>query len=316
MVKIGVAGSRRAGMRLDNRLCAIHRKRGGALAHMKTKGFPSWKRLTHRGCALVGLAALVAACDAPPQPGAQQGTTAASAKPAASAVAKAPAQKPSGVAESPSVPKHMAEHFTRGAKMRDAVVAGDLAALKKDAQWMAEHELTGELPATWKPKVMEMQDAAKRALDATNIEGAAAAVAAVAAACGSCHTALGGPKVAVGEPPAGGSGAAPHMQRHQWAAARLWDGLSGPSADAWVKGAEAMADAPLTPEALAGQQSVPKEVDTLAKDAHAIAENARGLKDPAASGPVVSERVTAYGKLLQTCASCHQMLKQGPKATK
>lgn len=280
---------------------------------MNTKKLSSTTTRMPLAGVLIGLAALVGACDKPPQPGAQSGATTSSAKPAASP-AKAP--QPSGEAESPSVPKRMAEHFTRGAKMRDAVIAGDLAALKKDAQWMAEKELTGEMPDTWKPKMTDMQDAAKRALDATKIEEAAVAVAAMAAACGSCHSTLGGPKITVGEPPAGGSGAATHMQRHQWAAARLWDGLSVPSADAWVKGAEAMADAPLTPEAAAGPQSVPKEIDALAKDVHAIAEKARGLKDPAASGPVVSDRAAAYGKFLQTCASCHQALKQGPKPTK
>lgn len=265
---------------------------------------------------LLGGLSLLAACDAPQPSGTTtQGATSAPAKGTASTTATAATTaKPGSSAETPGVAKHMAEHFKSGVKMRDAVIAGDLAALKKDAQWMAEHDLAGEMPDTWKSRVSSMQDAAKGALDAKTVQDGAEAVAAMAGACGSCHSALGGPKVAASEPPVEGSGAAMHMTRHQWAAARMWEGLTAPSSDAWVKGAEVMADAPLTPQAVAGQKSVPAEIDALAKEAHAIAEKARGIKDPATSGPAASERAAMYGKFLQTCATCHQKLRQGPKA--
>lgn len=243
-----------------------------------------------------------AACEekpAPPPAPATPATTAASAKPPASAV-------PEEKSATPTLPKHMQEHFTRGLKIRDAVIAGDLAATKKDAQWMAEHELTAEFPENWKPHVTRFQDAAKLVLDADKIETASTAVAGMAYACGSCHASLGGPKVTLTTPPAEGSGAALHMARHQWAADRMWDALTAPHEESWLKGTEIMADAPLVPKAVSGEKSVDKKTEKLAVEVHSIAENARTERD-------TKKWTTAYGKFLQTCASCHQAAGVKPK---
>lgn len=92
-----------------------------------------------------------------------------------------PAPTPSPAApqpepRSPSVQEHMAEHFTSAAKMRDAVIQGDLASLRTQAQWMAEHVLSASLPERWKPHVTALQTAAKDARDAGDIAVAARAV--------------------------------------------------------------------------------------------------------------------------------------------
>jgi mono/diheme cytochrome c family protein len=218
-----------------------------------------------------------------------------------------PAAAPYAERSTPSLATHMHEHFTGGAKMRDAVIAGDLAALKRDAQWMAEHELSKTFPADWKPHVESFQDAAKKALDARDLDAAANATAEMTARCGSCHAALGGPKIDLGTPPAEGSGVAPHMARHQWAAERMWLALTTPSEGAWLAATETMADAPLMPEALSGERSVDKQVEQLAIEVHAIAERARTDRD-------MAKWQSAYGKFLGTCADCHKAAGISPKA--
>lgn len=209
----------------------------------------------------------------------------------------------------PSVAKHMKDHFTRGSEIRNAVIAGELATAKKHAQWMAEHQLSEDLPDDWKPHVIALQDAAKQVLDATDLDAAAKYAAQMSRACGSCHAKLGGPEFKLGQAPAGGSGPGAHMQRHQWAAERMWDALTVPSEEAWQKGAELMADAPLTPEVLQGAQSVPSATTELAKEVHDLAEAARADRHP-------DKWQAAYGRFLATCAECHQTLHRGPsKAT-
>jgi hypothetical protein len=223
------------------------------------------------------------------------------------AAASAPAPAASEAVATPGVAEHMKAHFMRAAGMRDAVIAGDLEALRKDAQWMAEHELSAKLPDTWRPHVERMQSAAKKALDARELPVAAQAVAETAAACGACHAALGGPKLALGAPPVEGSGASQHMARHQWSAARMWDALATPSEEAWLKAAEVMADAPLGVESIAGSRSVAPETKALARTVHDIAEKSRAERDTA-------KWTASYAQSLATCASCHRALGQKPAA--
>jgi hypothetical protein len=137
----------------------------------------------------------------------------------------------------------MVEHFGSSASMRRALVSGDLQAFRAAAATLSDKELSANLSDTWKPHLEEMRGAAERARDAKAIEGAARAFAGVGAACAGCHAQLGGPKLAVGAPPAEASGAKPHMARHSWGAARLWEGLMAPSQEAWTKGAEVFTDA-------------------------------------------------------------------------
>jgi len=204
----------------------------------------------------------------------------------------------------PSLAKHMQDHFTRGARIRDAVIAGDLETAKQHAQWMAEHQVSEDFPESWQPHVRTLQDAAKGVLDAQNIATAATHTAAMGRACGECHAKLGGPKLELGQAPGEGSGSVPHMARHQWAAERMWDALTVPSEEAWRKAAEVMADAPLTPEAVQGARSVPPKTEQLAKQVHDIAEAARADRQ-------MEKWSSAYGSFLSTCADCHQALQAG-----
>ena len=121
----------------------------------------------------------------------------------------------------------MAEHFTSSVALRDSLVKGDLDAFRAAAATLSDKELSANLSDAWKPHLEDMRTAAKRARDAKTIDTGARALADIGRACAGCHEKLGGPKLTVGEPPAPGSGAKPHMARHDWAAARMWEGLDG-----------------------------------------------------------------------------------------
>ena len=195
----------------------------------------------------------------------------------------------------------MADHFTSSIAMRDSLIKGDLGAFRSSAATLSDKELSANLSDTWKPYLEDMRTAAKRARDAKTIDTGAQALADVGRACATCHKKLGGPKLTVGEPPAPGSGAKPHMARHHWAAARLWDGLMAPSLEAWTKGAEVFMDAPLEPEAVAGPRSVSPEVNELAKRAHAFGQEAHSAKN-------TTERAKAVADVYATCVGCHAKL--------
>lgn len=205
-----------------------------------------------------------------------------------------------GAALTPTVPAHMKEHFLKSADLKQALIDGQLTDFKASAVWMAEHELVAALPESWKGGVDAMKEAARLGRDAVDLKGAAASMGATGAACAACHEKLGGPKVVVGPPPAEGTGNPPHMLRHQWAMDMMWLGLVTPSEEAWVKGSEVMADAPLTQASISPKQTVTRAVAKLADEAHAAAADAR-LVDKAARGKV-------YGELLLTCSTCHQAL--------
>ncbi len=203
---------------------------------------------------------------------------------------------PASESATPTLKKRMTEHFTKAAAMKNAVIHGDVATLKKEADWMAKHELS-QAPDNWRSHMQAMHTAAQHAVDAKDLDSAAQAVAEMGAACGSCHKALGGPKLEPGTPPAEGSGAALHMIRHQWAADRMWDGLIGPSDTSWAKGADVLADAPLTERALNGEKSIPPEVELFAQKVHSYGAKGRDAKAAA--------RASLYGEFLATCAGCH-----------
>jgi mono/diheme cytochrome c family protein len=194
----------------------------------------------------------------------------------------------------------MAEHFVKAAAMKSAVIRGDLEALGQDADWMASHELSANLPESWRPHLQAMQTAAQYAKEAKDATAAARALADMGRACGTCHQALGGPKFEVGSPPAEGSGVELHMLGHQWAAERMWEGLIGPADAAWVKGAEVLARTPLMENELADKKSVPPEVELLAQQVHSFGEKGRAA--------VGAERAMLYAQFLATCASCHDKL--------
>jgi len=204
--------------------------------------------------------------------------------------------------KTPTVPEHMKDHFTQSRRVYDAIVRGDLVAMRAPAEWLADHKISDTLPAPWKPHVGDMQNAARLALEASDIPGAADALGGMGVACGGCHTALGATLKFTGMSPEGKeSSVLDRMQRHTWAADRMWEGLIGPSDVAWNAGVAAVQDAPLHPEMLADNKSPPQEVVDLAAAVHALGKRGATTREPAA-------RARLYGEFVATCAACHSRL--------
>jgi hypothetical protein len=108
--------------------------------------------------------------------------------------------------------------------------------------------------------------------------------------------------------PAEWSDTVSHMQRHQWAADRLWEGLIGPSENAWNRGMDMLVDVPLHSEDVMDEDS--GDVDTAALERIAGRVHALTRQGTIASTPTA--RAEVYGELLGLCAECHTRLGRGP----
>lgn len=195
------------------------------------------------------------------------------------------------------------DHAVYGALMRDGIARGDL-----DAAHRAAHALVQLVTETERPvprsRIGDTVDAAARVEAAQDIPAAAREFAVLSQSCGACHTAFGGPRSFPAEPPPDAVAVGPRMRRHQWGAARLWEGLVAPSNEAWKSGAETLSDAPLNFESELGKGPRP-EIDKLTTTVHELGVTA-------ASAASASVRVDVYGKLLTTCADCHRQTGGGP----
>lgn len=231
-------------------------------------------------------------------------------KPESKQVEEGPQSKPPGTADEEgqtlTTKAHMQDHFSKAAEIKAALIAGKLEQAREPARWMAEHQADVEHPEAWKPYVQDMREAAQRIGGAVDLATATQSFVALVQVCAECHTAVGGPKIDVGEPPKLGESAdiVAHMARHHWALDAMWQGLMGPSREAWITGAEALAEAPLIPDVLAPTQSIPQEISQLAARVHMLGNEARDV--PGVSG--IPGQI--YGELLTTCETCHVALRQ------
>ncbi len=199
-----------------------------------------------------------------------------------------------------TIQHHMQEHFAKVSAVKTAVIAGDFESAREPAEWLAEHDAYEALPGDWEPHVAALQEAAQRVAGASDLATAAVATADMGKACGTCHQALNeGAQFTVVSVPTEDSGVVAHMLRHEWAAQRLWEGLIGPSDEAWTRGAETLDELPLRPQGAA------PEVTEWANTVHAVGEAAMQAAD-------LDTRAQLYGELLGSCAQCHRALGRGP----
>ena len=151
------------------------------------------------------------------------------------------------------------------------------------------------------------QDFVAPEITASDIEEAAAATAAIAVDCGNCHRATGvEPDFVEAGDPAEWADTASHMQRHQWAADRLWEGLIGPSDGSWSRGIRMLAEEPLLGTVTGWDDADSEEGDYLARQVHELGRDAASALTPDA-------RITVYQKMLATCATCHVNTAGGPR---
>lgn len=187
--------------------------------------------------------------------------------------------------------------FMRVGAIKDAVIAGDLAATHAPARALAEQSLA--VPEPWKPHVAAMQSDARAVLAAKDLAAAGRATAELAGRCGACHqeteTRL---KLSFVPAPSHAPGAVSALQRHAWALDRLYQGVIAPSSAAWESGASVLAHAPLHVDELADDGESPPALRKLSTKVHALGVDAEAAGTP--------ERMAQlYGELLGTCAACH-----------
>ncbi len=205
------------------------------------------------------------------------------------------------------VAAHMHEHLTRIGTIKSAIVAGRLEDLQEPATWLAEHETVAGLPARFSSYVAQMRNYAREAAAAEELSTAAVSVSKMAKACGNCHVAN-DINLEFGydqRPRDDLQDIVSHMQRHQWAADRMWEGLIGPSDAAWSRGADILIDAPLHASDVSTTADDLAEINKLAHRIHALGGIGTQTMTPDA-------RSQLYGELLGLCASCHTLLGRGP----
>jgi cytochrome c553 len=196
---------------------------------------------------------------------------------------------------------HMADHFSRVDSIQEAVIRGHVEDVREAARWLAEHQTAEGLPSSAAPFVEEMRAHARRVAEADSLEMIAGAAAMLAATCGKCHRAVGAKlQMPVPEPPVAGQGTRPHMLEHQWAADLMYQGLIEPSDEAWIKGARAFREAPLTKKDLPADAALAKEMRTLEERIHQVADDAPRVGE-------ATSRAALYGRILASCGRCHDL---------
>ena len=170
---------------------------------------------------------------------------------------------------------------------------------------MLENLDAAGLPAAGSEFVDAVHTAAQAVIAADSLEAAAEATSQMGLACGSCHTASGVTVEfdAVDRPP-DKEKAKPHMQRHQWAADRMWEGLIGPSGVAFSRGANLLFESPVKPEVLAKHGGGDAAVG-MSRRIHQLAANATTVSDPEGQAEI-------YAEFIANCGACHAELAKGP----
>ena len=203
---------------------------------------------------------------------------------------------------------HMHEHLTQISIIKAYVIMGDLDSTREPANWLATHETMESLPASYEPFVEFMRSSARQVVDASDLNEAGAAVSLMAQNCGNCHVASNlNVEFGYDDLPAGWSDNETHMQRHQWAVDRMWEGLIGPSDGAWYRGTSMLAEEPL--------HATDVSDDVTAEEAAALEQLAASVHELGAQGAEtegLTDRSRIYGKILGMCADCHTRVGQGP----
>lgn len=225
----------------------------------------------------------------PPPPQPAQPTQPAPAPPAASPVADA----------SP-LQVHMKDHFIVVEALQRELALGRLGDAKQRARWLLEHEPPER--EGWPMFVEDMQTAAEQMIAAPDVPAASVLAARLGRTCSRCHERQNAIVTFAWEPaPSDSPTLVAQMARHQWAAARLWQGVVGPSTEMWDEGAAVLSTLHL--------DGVEAANATQRRDVRKFAAEVRALALRAITTDDDDDRATLYGELLSACAGCHQLVR-------
>ncbi|MDH3974605.1 MAG: hypothetical protein OEV42_10045 [Deltaproteobacteria bacterium] len=191
----------------------------------------------------------------------------------------------------------MEKHYDSAILSHDALIQGNLEALRRRLSQIETQTLPPAAPESWRPHHARLRKAARSAAGISSLEKAGPVMGAVAEACGACHAALGvGTFYYWPSPPDEKGGVEREMRTHQWATERLWEGVTGPFQEAWYRGAAALAEARVFGNEGSGVKNSLLNREAELRDLGRTAKATKGLH----------ERAVIYGRLLTTCAGCHQ----------
>lgn len=191
----------------------------------------------------------------------------------------------------------MHARFAASRVVEQSIAVGDLDRARSEARTIVEYTEPDVLPE-WQPYFQNIQ-AAARQIDATkDLVAAAKTSAYLGGECAKCHAVTSAKIVFPKEsPPTEDRRLASQMSGHQWAAARMWEGLIAPSNERWLTGARLLAKSSV---------AITAENDQLG-----IADDAARVRLYASKALKAKpgERVELYGELLATCAKCHHTIR-------
>ncbi len=205
------------------------------------------------------------------------------------------------------VAAQMYEQLTRMSTIKSAIIAGRLEHLREPAAWLAEQETVAGFPEGFESYVAQMRSYARQVVKARDLGSAAESVSKMAKICGNSHLVT-DVNLEFGydrKPREDLEDVVTHMQRHQWAADRMWDGLIGPSDSAWNRGTDMLIDAPLQPSDVTIATDHVAEINDIARRVHALGGIGTETITPDA-------RSELYAEVLGLCAGCHILLGRGP----
>ena len=203
----------------------------------------------------------------------------------------------------PSTPERLSEmqhHFSDVVRVHEAVIRGDLPAVRAPALRVASVAVPTSVPESAAPFVVALRQAGQRAADATSLEDAARSTVAMVVECAKCHRTVGVfPAVTQRRPPQIG-GLLGHMQEHQLATDDMLVGLMVPSPSQWRTGADKLRAAPLRTNQMPRDPKMTKWVRDADLRLHQIAERA-------IAADTDDERARSYVDVMTTCAQCHSV---------
>lgn len=210
------------------------------------------------------------------------------------------------VAEPAAAMVHKQDHFKHSKDLLAAVVTGNLTAARRHSKWLAQKREHEPGLAPWTTQIAQLQAVAREGMLTTDITTAAQVITKIGVACSECHTRAGHtPPYARVAMPKTSSGARIDMRLHPWAAARMWEGLSGPSSELWTLGATALASAPLHSDAILQCSSAATQIVAQARAVHDLGKAGKSATSSAA-------RADVFARVVETCASCHHRVRAQP----
>jgi mono/diheme cytochrome c family protein len=211
-----------------------------------------------------------------------------------------PAQASQSVPSTVSRVVKMLYHFSDVMSVHEAVIRGELAAVRAPALRVAVVTMPAGMPPRAEVFVADIRAAGQRADDAKTFEAAARATVDMVSGCANCHRSVGVfPSPAMIAPRDIG-GIVGHMQQHQLAVDNMLLGLMIPSPSTWRDGADRLLVAPLLPSKYPDDVNLTNQIRKADARVHDLARQAVNTESP-------TEQANVYTQVIANCAQCHTL---------